>query len=303
GNIKKVACNLQARYFDKNNRLIDIFYDRRLAETMWVLLRDGPFYWGEKELKKFVGAIKKDNLDLEDSFERLYRRISSQLLAEEEWQNKEYKPIAKLGRGKWIIHDRHKEILSESYNEKLLEIAILCEREQFKKAKAIAKRFNKDQMMKRVIDNYQRELGYERIWGKIGNLLKARRNERLRAEAQKKDELKAAADSDLQNTNQTISVPAPPSLPPPSPEKDPNKDKKQKEGKRSKESPNQFRKGHTFDKHGSHKTHELQMEAKNTGQSLGQWTDNNAVENFIAKNLDKTKNGTIKIELPEGLGR
>jgi len=45
------------------------------------------------------------------------------------------------------------------------------------------------------------------------------------------------------------------------------------------------------------------MEAKNTGQSLGQWIDDGAAENFIAKNLDKTKNGTVIIELPKGLGR
>ena len=45
------------------------------------------------------------------------------------------------------------------------------------------------------------------------------------------------------------------------------------------------------------------MEAKNSGQSQVQWIDNSAAEDFIAKNLDKTKNGTVEIKLPEGLGR
>ena len=232
GDIREVACNLQARYFDKNNRLIDISYDRRLAETMWILLGDSPFYWGEKELKKFVGVIKRDNLDLEDSFERLYRRVSGQLSAEEEWQNKAYKPIAKVGSGKWIIHDRHKEILNESYNGKLYNIAVLCERGQFEEAQAIVKRFNEDPMMKRVINDYQKEVGHERIFGKVGNLLKTRRNERLQAEAiaRKKDErkeaeLKTAAASDSQRTEQSISGPAP--LPPE--QNDQNKDKQQKQ--------------------------------------------------------------------------
>jgi len=47
GDIREVSCNLQARYFDKD-KLVDIFYDRRLAETMWMLLRDFPFNWGDR---------------------------------------------------------------------------------------------------------------------------------------------------------------------------------------------------------------------------------------------------------------
>ncbi len=113
---------------------------------------------------------------------------------------------------------------------------------------------------------------------------------------------------DLQSTDQPISDIAPP---PPPPGHDPDKKGKRKQDKkiprkkriRPENSTHKFRIKHTFDKHGSHKTHQLQMEAKNKGHSLGQWIDNSAAEDFIAKNLNKTKNGTITVELPEGLGR
>ncbi len=64
-----------------------------------------------------------------------------------------------------------------------------------------------------------------------------------------------------------------------------------------------FRQGHTFDKHGQNKTHELQMQAKSTRKPRGQWIDDLAAEEFIFNNLDKTKNGTVTIKLPPGLGR
>jgi len=156
GNIKEVACNLQAHYFDKD-KLVDISYDKRLAETTWVLFRKRPFHWGEKELKKFVGIAKRDNLDLEDGFERLYRRINFQLSAKEKQQNKEYEPKAKWGKGKIFTHDRHKQILNESYNGKLFEVAALCEEGQFEKALFIANKFRstiKNPMMN-VIDHYR----------------------------------------------------------------------------------------------------------------------------------------------------
>ena len=61
--------------------------------------------------------------------------------------------------------------------------------------------------------------------------------------------------------------------------------------------------GHTFSKHGSHNTKQLLMQAKNSGLMQGQWVDDVAAESFIARNLDKTKNGAVTLELPKGLGR
>jgi uncharacterized protein RhaS with RHS repeats len=61
--------------------------------------------------------------------------------------------------------------------------------------------------------------------------------------------------------------------------------------------------GHTFDKHGSHNTHQLQMQAKNSGLAQGQWVDDAAAEKLIADNLDKLKQGTATIEIPLGVGR
>ena len=199
GDIREVACNLQARYFDKD-KLVDIFYDRRLAETMWILLRDFPFYWGEKELKKFVGIIKRDNLDLKGGFERLYRRISFQLSAKEKRQNKEYKPIAKLGKGRFFTHDRHKQILNESYNRKLFEIATLCEQGGFEQALSVANRFRSSSTIKNsmmnVIDHYRQ------------------------------DPISLTPDFDSPSTEQPISDIAPPPLPP---DQDPDRDKEQEQ--------------------------------------------------------------------------
>jgi len=227
---------LQARYFDKD-KLVDISYDKRLAETIWILFRNFPFYWGEKELKKFVGVIKRNNLDLGDSFERLYRRISSQLSAKEKWQNKEYQPIAKLGKGRFITHDRHKKILNDSYNWKLLEVALLCKRGQFDEARTIAQRFNKDQTIKRVINNYCRELFKGNFLTGLNKLLQKTRGKRLQvkvialseAELLPKDPIFLAPDFDSPGINQPIPAIAPPPLPP---DQDPDKDKEQEENRK-----------------------------------------------------------------------
>ena len=147
-------------------------------------------------------------------------------------------------------------------------------------------------------------------------ILQSKINRRLQAEAisLSKAKLKVAAelipedstslapDPDPQSTNQPIINIASPPLPPDQ-KPDRNKEQAKKGDNGPKKSIVQFKKGHTFDKHGSHNTHELQMEAKNTGQSLGQWINDSAAENFIAKNLDKTKNGTVIVKLPEGLGK
>lgn len=61
--------------------------------------------------------------------------------------------------------------------------------------------------------------------------------------------------------------------------------------------------GHTFDKHGSHNTYQLQRQAQGSNTQLGQWTDDAAAEHVIADNLGKLKNGTIIVPIPPGIGR
>jgi hypothetical protein len=61
--------------------------------------------------------------------------------------------------------------------------------------------------------------------------------------------------------------------------------------------------GHTFTKHGSHNTHELTQEAKNTGRPVGQWLDDAAAEQFIAGKLPELAQGTKTFDLPPGLGQ
>jgi RHS repeat-associated protein len=60
---------------------------------------------------------------------------------------------------------------------------------------------------------------------------------------------------------------------------------------------------HTWSKHGSHNTYELQMEAKNSGKAQGQWIDDIKSEQFIAEHLAELKNGAKVFDLPAGLGR
>ena len=61
--------------------------------------------------------------------------------------------------------------------------------------------------------------------------------------------------------------------------------------------------GHTFTKHGSHNTHELTMEATNSGRPVGQWLDDVAAEKFIADKLPELTQGAKTFDLPSGLGR
>lgn len=61
--------------------------------------------------------------------------------------------------------------------------------------------------------------------------------------------------------------------------------------------------GHTFVKHGSHNTHELQLQARGSGRPQGQWIDDVRAEQLIGDNLGKLKNGSITVEIPEGIGR
>ena len=305
--VKKAIVNLQAGCFDKDNKLIDITYDKRLPETMEMFLRKEPHLWVDQDFKRFFDDIKKLGLDDGGSFERLDRKISGKLPVEERKKSRDYKAKFYF----FSPSDRREKIFSKAYNNELIRLAVLCEQGQFKEAEAIAKSFGDDPMMNRVINGYCGKSVTEIFLGSINEALQKTKEKRLQAEAQKEAErqeaeLKTAAES--QSTDQSISTPAPSPLPPK--QDDPDKDTKQKQGseqakkdKRPKESLGQFRKGHAFDRHGSHNTHELKIKAKNSGRSQGQWLDDVEAENFIAKNLDKTKNGTIKIELPEGLGR
>ena len=61
--------------------------------------------------------------------------------------------------------------------------------------------------------------------------------------------------------------------------------------------------GHTFTKHGSHNTHELTMEATNSGRPVGQWLDDAAAEQFIAGKLPELSQGAKTFDLPPGFGR
>ncbi len=248
----------------------------RLPETMKMFLRESPFFWNnEKKLKKLYDYIKKFNLDPENSFELMHQRGSGKLTAKAKKRSyKKCKPQTRWGRGKIFPYpDKSKKILNEPENWKLLRVATLCEQGKFEQALSIANGPTaKRPIMINVINHYRQ--------GPIS----------------------LAPDSDFQNTKQPIFDIAPPPLPP---HQDPGKDKKQ--AKKKDKSPEklicQLKKGHTFDKHGSHNTHRLKMEAKNSRRSQGQWIDDIGAENFIAKNLDRTKNGTIMIELPKGLGR
>jgi hypothetical protein len=61
--------------------------------------------------------------------------------------------------------------------------------------------------------------------------------------------------------------------------------------------------GHTFTKHGSHNTHELAMEARNSGRPVGQWTNDAAAEAFIGSKLPELTQGAKTVDLPPGIGR
>lgn len=61
--------------------------------------------------------------------------------------------------------------------------------------------------------------------------------------------------------------------------------------------------GHTFAKHGSHNTHELTLEAANSGRPVGQWIDDVAAEQFIASKLPELSRGAATFDLPPGVGR
>ena len=62
--------------------------------------------------------------------------------------------------------------------------------------------------------------------------------------------------------------------------------------------------GHIFERHGagSKITDKLRGRAAGTQQEQGQWTDNNKAAEFL-KSIHGQLNGSITIEIPEGLGQ
>jgi len=244
--IKEAALNLQARYFDKN-RLIDIFYDMRLPETIKMFLRESPYFWNnEKRLKELYDYVEKLNLDPENSFELMRQRGSGELTGEAKKRNYQKCKLQTLWfKGKIFPYpDKHKEILNESYNGKLFEVAVLCERGQLDEARAIAKRFNEDSMMKYVVNDYRGESFTGNLFAGLNEFLQKTKEKRLRAEAivlpeaernitaksLPEDQISLAPDSDSSSTNQPIFNIVPPSLPP---DQDPDKDKEQEKKKDS----------------------------------------------------------------------
>ncbi len=158
GDIRELVCNLQARYFYKD-KLVDISIDRRLAETVGLFFKNSPcFRWKEEDFKMFVDVRKKEGLDPRGYYERMYRRMNGQLSAEETKQNGKYESEIKLGRGKFITYDRHKQILNEPYNKELFKIVAYCKNGRFEEARAVAKRFREDLIMMHVINHYQQKL-------------------------------------------------------------------------------------------------------------------------------------------------
>ncbi len=58
--------------------------------------------------------------------------------------------------------------------------------------------------------------------------------------------------------------------------------------------------GHTFDKHGADNTDFLINRARGSGNSQGQFLDNQAAAKFIQNNLHKLSNGSIELPMPTG---
>ena len=59
--------------------------------------------------------------------------------------------------------------------------------------------------------------------------------------------------------------------------------------------------GHTFTKHGQNVTNFLIRRAKGSGMVQGQFLDDQRAAQFILKNMDKLRNGTISLPIPKDL--
>lgn len=60
--------------------------------------------------------------------------------------------------------------------------------------------------------------------------------------------------------------------------------------------------GHTFSKHGSHNTKTLTYQAVNGNTPIGQWLDDVAAEDFIARHLSQLGQGARDIPIPNSVG-
>jgi len=163
--IRQVALNLIARYFRKH-KLIDIDYDKRLAETMAKFLVADPYCWERESFKQHLfDYVKNNNIDPPNTigcFARLERKLNGQLSAEEEKHNKDYTLTTRWGGGKILPYPDHsREIKNERYNKALSHVAHLCADGLFGEAEEIAKRFKlieKKPLMASVINYYKQKL-------------------------------------------------------------------------------------------------------------------------------------------------
>ena len=60
--------------------------------------------------------------------------------------------------------------------------------------------------------------------------------------------------------------------------------------------------GHSFTKHGSHNTKTLTYQAVNGNTPIGQWLDDIAAEDFIARHLSQLGQGARDIPIPNSVG-
>jgi hypothetical protein len=152
--IQNAAKSLISRYF-KKNKLIDISYDKRLAETMECFIsKDTYHHWRDQKYKRVFDLIKEEKLDYGDSFARLERKINDQLSKEDKKRKKEYKVKTRCCRG-----NKPKKIYDDPYNKALRDVAALCKEGLFENAHTIMKRFKSPEeiQLKMAILNYYKE--------------------------------------------------------------------------------------------------------------------------------------------------
>ena len=134
---RELALNLQERYFDNDNHLIDISYDIHLAETVKAFLTDSPYYFKQARLEEFHNFIKQHNLDPGENFELMRQRDFGEMSQAQ--RKKSYKECK--ATSKWPLQkhgDRRRQILQNEYNKRLYDIAKLSERGYFQAAESLA---------------------------------------------------------------------------------------------------------------------------------------------------------------------
>lgn len=141
--IKKTALNLQERYFDRNNDLIDLSYDERLPETIKSILMNPPYSNHSKELlQQLHERVQENNLDPENAFGAM--RLRDEEGGMSTWtklwhRNKNYEK-AKTKRPFFLFRhgDKRKQIFDNPNNHRLFAIASLAQRGDFHLASKLA---------------------------------------------------------------------------------------------------------------------------------------------------------------------